>query len=119
MKLNNTNIYIFLIFAGFAALLYFFNPAQFGFYPRCLFYSSTGFQCPGCGGLRATYSLLHGNIFESLQQNFLAVIALPFLFTEMLFPINKFKLTSYFNTSLGIIILSVFIFLFTVLRNIF
>lgn len=113
MKLNNTNIYIFLIFAGSAALLYFFNPAQFGFYPRCLFYSSTGFQCPGCGGLRATYSLLHGNIIESLNYNFLIISLSPFAIID-LFSINKF---SFFSTRVGILLIFVVVILFTIIRN--
>lgn len=60
------------------AALFLFNPAEHGFYPRCLFHVWTGLQCPGCGGLRAMHQLLHGNLPAALHHNALAVLALPF-----------------------------------------
>lgn len=61
-----------------AAILFFFNPGQHGFYPFCLFYRMTGLQCPGCGSLRALHQLLHGNILEALRLNALLTLSLPF-----------------------------------------
>lgn len=58
-------------------MLYFFNPAQNGFYPRCLFKYATGLDCPGCGGLRATHQLLHGQIAAAFSLNPLMVLLLP------------------------------------------
>lgn len=60
-----------------AALLYRFDPAQYGFYPRCQFHAMTGLQCPGCGGLRAVHALLHGHVVEAFRLNALFVVALP------------------------------------------
>jgi hypothetical protein len=60
-----------------AALLYRFDPAQYGFYPRCQFHAMTGLQCPGCGGLRAVHALLHGHVAEAVRLNALFVAALP------------------------------------------
>lgn len=57
--------------------LYHFNPQEHPFYPRCLFYQTTGLWCPGCGGLRASHQLLHGNFIAAFQLNPLAVILLP------------------------------------------
>jgi drug/metabolite transporter (DMT)-like permease len=79
---TNTVAWRFIIGAvvlGCAALLFFFNPLQHGFYPRCALHSLTGLQCPGCGGLRATHQLLHGNLSEALKLNALVVVGLPFL----------------------------------------
>jgi hypothetical protein len=59
------------------ALLFFFNPAQHSFYPKCAFYQLTGWQCPGCGGLRAAHQLLHGQVMEALRLNALAVLVMP------------------------------------------
>lgn len=50
-------------------VLYWFAPGEYRFYPRCWFYTLTGWQCPGCGGLRAAHLLLHGNIVEAFRQN--------------------------------------------------
>jgi len=66
-----------LLLAG-AAILYFFNPAQFGFYPACLLYKTTGLLCPGCGTLRATHQLLHGHVIAAIRFNALLVSSLPF-----------------------------------------
>jgi heme/copper-type cytochrome/quinol oxidase subunit 4 len=33
----------------------------------CLFASTTGFPCIGCGGTRAAFALMHGDITESLR----------------------------------------------------
>jgi hypothetical protein len=60
-----------------AAVLYRFDPAQYGFYPRCQFHAMTGLQCPGCGGLRAIHALLHGHVAEACRLNALFVAALP------------------------------------------
>ena len=47
---------------GAGAVVFFFNPATHGFYPVCVFHQLTGLNCPGCGGTRSVYALLHGNI---------------------------------------------------------
>ena len=61
-----------------AVVLFFFNPSQHGFYPRCFFKMATGLDCPGCGGLRATHQLLHGHLRAAFAFNPLFVAALPF-----------------------------------------
>src|SRR3954447_20165 len=65
------------VFIGLA-VLYWFNPAQFGFYPRCALYETTGLLCPGCGSLRAIHQLLHGHLAAAFQLNALLVLGLPF-----------------------------------------
>jgi len=66
------------IAAAGLAVLYFFDPAQAGFYPLCLFHQTTGLLCPGCGGLRSVHQLLHGHVAASFRLNPLPVVALPF-----------------------------------------
>ena len=61
-----------------AWVLWRFNPNQNAFYPRCLLHATTGIQCPGCGGLRATHQLLHGNLANAFALNALAICLLPF-----------------------------------------
>lgn len=61
---------------GAGAVLYFFNPSTHGFYPVCEFHQLTGLNCPGCGGTRAVYQLLHGHLWRALEDNALVVLSL-------------------------------------------
>jgi hypothetical protein len=61
---------------GVAAMVYFFNPSVHHFYPVCQFHQLTGLNCPGCGGTRALYALLHGDILTALHDNAVAVTGL-------------------------------------------
>ena len=61
---------------GAGAVLYLFNPSRYGFYPVCEFHQLTGLNCPGCGGTRAVYQLLHGHVSRALQDNALVVLSL-------------------------------------------
>jgi Protein of unknown function (DUF2752) len=59
---------------GAVLVLFLFNPAESSWYPRCVFHEATGLHCPGCGTLRASYLLLHGQFLAALSANALAVI---------------------------------------------
>ncbi len=59
------------------AVLFWFDPMRYPFYPICIFHKSTGLLCPGCGGLRAIHQLLHGHLAVALRLNALLVLALP------------------------------------------
>ena len=59
-----------------AATVYFFNPSAHNFYPVCQFHRLTGLNCPGCGGTRALYALLHGDVATALRDNALLVAGL-------------------------------------------
>ncbi len=52
-----------------AWVLYTFAPTAYAFYPRCVFRSLTGLDCPGCGITRAMHQLLHGNFEEAFRLN--------------------------------------------------
>ncbi|HLW54940.1 MAG TPA: DUF2752 domain-containing protein [Candidatus Angelobacter sp.] len=69
----------FWIAAGCAALgvLYRFPPSQYSIYPRCPFYAATHLLCPGCGGTRALYELLHMNLRGALHYNALVTVLVP------------------------------------------
>jgi hypothetical protein len=60
-------------------ILYSFPPQDYHFYPICPFYAVTHLLCPGCGGTRALYQLLHGNLSEALHFNALVTVAVPIL----------------------------------------
>ena len=61
---------------GAGAVVFFFNPSTNGFYPVCQFHKLTGWNCPGCGGTRSAYALLHGNVALAPKDNALFVVLL-------------------------------------------
>lgn len=65
--------------AAATVVLFRYDPAHFGFYPRCVLFVLTGLYCPGCGALRASHQLVHGNLLGALDYNPFFVVALPFL----------------------------------------
>lgn len=73
-----------LPFLAFGVWLYHeFNPLEEAFFPPCLFYSSTGLHCPGCGSQRAFYVLLNGDVLGALQHNLLIML----VFLAMLYKV--------------------------------
>jgi len=54
------------------------DPNVPGHYPLCPTKALTGLDCPGCGGLRATHALLHGDVRGALDHNaFIVLVVLP------------------------------------------
>lgn len=45
----------------------------------CAFKLVTGLDCPGCGGTRMVWYLLHGNLGEAARHHLVALIAVPVL----------------------------------------
>lgn len=53
------------------------DPNQPGHYPLCPLKYVTGWDCPGCGGLRATHDLLHGDVVRAADHNLMVVVMIP------------------------------------------
>jgi Protein of unknown function (DUF2752) len=51
---------------------------DFGF-PTCPFKALTGWNCPGCGGLRMTHDVLHGDFGAAVVDNAFLLVGLPML----------------------------------------
>ena len=47
--------------------------------PSCLVKLTTGLDCPGCGGTRAAWYLLHGDLPAAARHHIVFVFAVPFL----------------------------------------
>jgi len=68
--------------AAVAALSYvgLVDPHRAGsLFPPCMFKAVTGWNCPGCGGLRMTHDLLHGDPSAAVVDNVFLLIGLPLL----------------------------------------
>lgn len=46
---------------------------------HCPFKLVTGIPCPGCGGIRSTYQLLHGNVVDAVLINPLSILVNVFI----------------------------------------
>lgn len=69
---------VFFALAGAAAaMLIALRDPALGGYPVCPFHALTGWQCAGCGTLRAFHQLAHGHLAAALRFNALAVLFLP------------------------------------------
>ena len=107
-------------FFGAAAVVFFFNPSAYGFYPICMFHELTGLNCPGCGGTRSLYALLHGNFQLAFKDNALFIFMLVAVAIRgVWFALRKIsnKPTGHFFTSKMLWPLLVILFVFSVLRN--
>ncbi|MFJ5926286.1 DUF2752 domain-containing protein [Kitasatospora sp. NPDC092948] len=63
-----------------AAYLYTRNPHLPGqALPFCPWRRLTGLQCPGCGGTRMAWDLLHGDLLAAWHDNAALLLALPFV----------------------------------------
>jgi hypothetical protein len=105
---------------GAGAVVFFFNPGTNEFYPICLFHKLTGWNCPGCGGTRAVYALLHGDWRLALKDNALFVVLLAAAVARgVWFVINKIRRQpsgKFFPAEFLWALLAVAV-VFTVLRN--
>ncbi|MGA8330876.1 MAG: DUF2752 domain-containing protein [Mycobacterium sp.] len=47
------------------------------FFPVCPFRLLTGWNCPGCGGLRMVHDVLHGSLAAAVADNVLLLVGIP------------------------------------------
>jgi hypothetical protein len=87
----------------------------------CAFKLLTGFDCPGCGGTRMVWYLLHGNVLEAARYHFVALLAVPVLaWAYIVWAVFRFTGKKLPSKSIPLpLILGylVFWFVFAVLRN--
>lgn len=84
------------------------------FFPSCPFKAITGWNCPGCGGLRMTHDLLHGDLAAAVVDNVYLLVGLPFLLAWLLVRWRQGK--PLMNTQMTIVIV-VSALTWTVVRN--
>ena len=106
---------------GLAILFFVFDPSEYEIFPRCIFYSFTGYYCPGCGSQRAVHNLLHLNFSGVISNNFLFLPAVALVIYHYSFGlVNRFfrlNLPNIFYLKYTPVAILVIIVVFWVLRN--
>jgi hypothetical protein len=64
--------------------LFFLNPVDYIWMPKCPIKMLFGIECPGCGFQRAAHALLHGRFIEAIGYNLFFVVAFPYLISVLL-----------------------------------
>ena len=59
------------------AVLFAIDPNEPGHYPLCPTRALLGIDCPGCGLMRGTYDLLHGDMTGAIDHNLLIPFVIP------------------------------------------
>ena len=100
-----------------------YNPSDYQFFPKCIVYSTTGIECPGCGIQRSAHSLLNFEFKKAIEYNAFFVFIIPYLLLGLLFETSKtfklkfFKLQRILFGRVAIIILIFLMFLWVIIRN--
>ncbi len=87
----------------------------------CLLKLTTGWDCPGCGGTRAFYFLLQGNLPAAARHHLVFVFAVPFLaYTYLAWAGNRvfrWRLPQLTISPVAVGVFAIAAGVFTVLRN--
>jgi len=68
------------VLAGSLAYVGLGDPHRPGFlFPVCPFKALTGWNCPGCGGLRMTHDVLHADFAAAVVDNVFMLVGIPML----------------------------------------
>lgn len=87
-----------------------------------MFFTLTGFKCPGCGSQRAIHSLLNLDFCQAFRYNGLLFLLIPYMAMLLISGIFKSKMERLYQALTKpalIYILLVVILLWWLLRNIF
>lgn len=63
-----------------------FDPTHNVYAPKCLFFTLTGYKCPGCGCQRLLYHLANGNFNMGLRYNYYFLISSIYLIFILIGP---------------------------------
>ena len=93
------------------------------FIPDCLFYETTGLQCPSCGGTRCVVNILHGNFKEAFLFHpifFITIVYLVIVNIIYLINLNRKKSIAkwIYPKPYYAIIIAVILIIYGVVRNI-
>lgn len=126
VQLNETKlpVAVGLGFVFVLGLLFFIDPVASGIFPDCPSRVLLGVDCPGCGGIRGTYSLLHGDVSSAINHNALLLGLYPILITVWFLWVSRIwmqrdlfaSIRPHSRLIVGVILLILIV--FTIARNV-
>lgn len=103
------------LLAGGLAYVGLADPHKPGFlFPVCPFKAITGLNCPGCGGLRMTHDVLHGDFHAAVMDNVFLLVGLPLLAAWL---VIRWRRGQSLMTKPAMVIIAVAALAWTVVRN--
>lgn len=124
-KIITKLLVIIVLIIAVVLVYHLFSPEENSFYPKCIFYSITGYKCPGCGTQRSLHYLLNGDIASAFKSNALIMTAIPFMIygtAVSIFKNSNEKCKKLYRVSFSIPVIATIVVitvLFTVFRNIY
>jgi hypothetical protein len=70
-------------------LLWYVNPLEAAWLPKCPFHVLTGLYCPGCGMTRSLHQLLQGHFVAAITMNPLVLFLVPFIACSFVMEISN------------------------------
>jgi hypothetical protein len=77
-----------------------FDPSDYNWFPKCVFYQMTGLECPACGSQRAVHAILNGSFLEGFLYNPFIVISIPYGFGLVMIMLFKTPFTAKLRSKL-------------------
>lgn len=116
-------VFISIFVVIFSIVYFLFSPEDSLYFPKCMFHSLTGWDCPGCGSQRAVHHLLHLRVKEAFFYNPLLICAIPYILAASYFDYwggrERFpKAAKAMFGTIAIYILLCIVALFWILRNV-
>lgn len=96
--------------------------ASSGLWPRCLFHSLTGLECPGCGAQRAVHALVHGDPALAWSYNpllFILAPLIPLMLATALMPRRLGRLRALLESRGAALSLLFLLIIWTIVRNLY
>jgi hypothetical protein len=103
------------VVAGALAYIGFADPHRAGFlFPACPFKAITGLYCPGCGGLRMTHDVLHGDLGAAVVDNVFVLLGMPMLLAWI---VMRWRAGKPWTTTPALVVIAAAAVIWTVVRN--
>lgn len=120
---TSLKITVIVLICCIIALIYKYeNPISSNLFPKCIFFSISGYKCPGCGTQRALHSLFNYDINAAIKHNALFVMSIPFIALLMAADLLKHTHPHFYsrmNNKYVIWITLIVILMWWITRNIF